>query len=368
MKFNSLKIRILSWFASLVTIILLIFSLFLYHSLNTSINLKIKHNLSNIAQTLQNKIKKEKNLSNTLKQTEFSPYDIAIYKNTKLIAKKGDVNFQRLSKQVEGREFLTIENGKFIDAVYTLNLPKSDEKIFVYRKNIDDKIEDIVTTMFFLEPTLLILLIFLGNTLMNKILFTIKSITKTAKNVSVDHFSSTIPLPKYDDETRELVIAFNDMVHRLKEETEKIERFNSDVSHELKTPLTVIKGEIEIASLKNRDVSYYQNILKTIDTEASQIQFIMENLLLLTRYTKDNIEQTYRFCYLDSLLLNIIGKFNTNLKAKDLHLQILKIENIQLKANEILINTIFSNLIDNAIKYTQNGKNIYISLFTKDKK
>ncbi len=366
MKFNSLKIRVLAWFTSLVAIILLVFSLFLYHSLNSSINLKIEHRLSSTALLIKENIKTKKSLSHILKNSKYRLYEIAIYKDNKLIAKRGNTDFKKLSTKAGSAEFLTIENGDFINAYYILNLPQNSIKIIIYQKNIDDKIENIVFIMFFSELVLLMLLVFLGSTLIDKILFTIKSITKTARNISVDDFSSTIPLPKYDDETKELVVAFNKMIHRLKDGTKKIERFNSDVSHELKTPLTVIKGEIEIATLKPRDISYYQAILGKIEVEANQIQDIIDNLLLLTRYTKENIKQTYKLCSLESILLNAIEIFDANLKEKDIKIDIQKIENIQLNANEILINTIFSNLIDNAIKYSPNGKSIYISLYKKD--
>ena len=350
-----------------MAIILLVFSLFLYYSLNSSINLKIKHRLSSIALLVKENIKAKNSLPNILKSQKYRLYDIAVYKDKKLIAKKGNIDFQKLIAKAGNTEFFTIENGDFINACYILKIPKHSIKIVIYQKDIDDKIENIVIIMFFLELVLLGLLVFLGSKLIDKVLFTIKSITKTAKNISIDNFSSTIPLPKYDDETRELAIAFNKMIHRLKDGAKKIERFNSDVSHELKTPLTVIKGEIEIATLKPRDVAYYQAILKKIEFQTEQIQDIIENLLLLTKYTKENIQQTYKLCSIDSMLLNTVETFDTSLKEKDLHLHIQKIENIELNANEILINTIFSNLIDNAIKYTPNDKNIYISLYKKDK-
>jgi len=199
LRFNSLKVRVLAWFASLVAIILFIFSLFLYHSLNSSINLKIEHRLSNTALLIKDNIKAGKILPDISKSQKYRLYDIAIYKDKKLIVKKGDTNFQKLSTKAGNTEFLTVENGDFINAYYILKLPKNSIKIIIYQKNIDDKIENIVFTMFFSELALLVLLVFLGSKLIDKILFTIKSITKTAKNISVDDFSSTIPLPKYDD-------------------------------------------------------------------------------------------------------------------------------------------------------------------------
>ena len=366
MRFNSFKVRILSWFALSVAVILFIFSLFLYHLLNRSINQKIKHNLSNKAKFVEKAFILNK--PKLLGSKELNSYDIAIFKDKKLVFKNSDADFLALLNKMGDNTFKTFENDDYINAAYILNIPQKNLQIIIYKKEIDDKIEDIVHIMLLSESLLLLLLIFLGNSLIDKTLFTLKSITKTAKNISINNFTSTIPLPKYDDETKELVIAFNEMVKRLKEGTKKIERFNSDVSHELKTPLTIIKGEIEIASLKQRDTLYYKTLLEKIEAQTTQIQAIIENLLLLTKYTKENIKQTFKMCSLDSILLNVIESFDAQIKDKNLQLHIKKLENITLNANETLINTIFSNLIDNAIKYTPNGKNIYISLFTKNNK
>ena len=139
-----------------------------------------------------------------------------------------------------------------------------------------------------------------------------------------------------------------------------LEQFNSDVSHELKTPLTVIKGEIELTLNKKRDSNYYENTLKTISSETEQIQLIVDNLLLLTKFTKENIKQTFREESLDSLLLMVLEKFNNQLKAKNIKVHIDEFESISLPVNTILVTTVFSNLIDNAIKYSLDNTNINI--------
>ena len=83
------------------------------------------------------------------------------------------------------------------------------------------------------------------------------------------------------------------MINRLKNEVEVLDQFNSDVSHELKTPLTVIKGEIEITLNKIREPEYYIKSLKTIEDEATIIQEIVDNLLMLTKYTKGKYKTNF---------------------------------------------------------------------------
>ncbi|SFV75818.1 sensor histidine kinase [hydrothermal vent metagenome] len=145
-----------------------------------------------------------------------------------------------------------------------------------------------------------------------------------------------------------------------------MEKFNSDVSHELKTPLTVIQGEIELILRQLHQPKEYEKALKTIQKQSKQIELIVKQLLLLTKYSKENIQKTFEECSLDSLLLNSVEKFESKLKEKNLHLQIDKIEPITIQANPILISAIFDNLIDNAIKYTPKEKNITISLYQNE--
>jgi len=145
------------------------------------------------------------------------------------------------------------------NAIYILKLSKPfDGAILVLERDIDDRIEDILSTMLVLEPILLILLIFMANNMLNKVLSPIKNINKTAKSISVNNFNTKIPLYDNENEIKELAQTFNNMIDRLKEGVQTIERFNSDVSHELKTPLTVINGQIELALKKDRDISYYK--------------------------------------------------------------------------------------------------------------
>jgi len=364
LKFNSLKLRVLVWFGGVVALILILFSIsfryFLNQSINNNIETKLYHEATeNLAHHLRNDRNSDEQ-KNKLIQT-------LILKDGSIVKQSAEFDIKNIKELLKSDKSFYIfenENDESINAL--LILTKDKYKVLIYQKDIDNRIENFEDTLFILNSILLIILIYTASRLIDKILLPIQKITKNAKDISINNFSKTISEQKEDDEIKELVDSFNNMINRLKDGVEKLDRFNSDVSHELKTPLTVIKGEIEITLRKLREPQEYQKSMQTIYREANQMQKIVEDLLLLTKYSKDNIEHSFRACSLDSNLLAVIDKFGSKLKEKEIVLHLERIEPISIKANESLISSIFSNLIDNAIKYTPNGKNIYISLF-KDK-
>jgi len=364
LKTNSLKTRVLIWFGSVVTIILLLFSISFRYFMNQSINNNIKAHLHNDAVEILTDFKQ-----NATPPPDYELYgeEMAILKNKKLLYNSTTLNLQNIYKLIENQtNFQVYENDDddTVSAIYVLK--EKNFTIIVYKKNIDNKIENFEDTLLFLDPILLLLLLFVASKLIDKILFPIKKITETAKDISVNNFSSTIELPKKDDEIKELVTSFNTMIIRLKEGVENLDRFNNDVSHELKTPLTVIQGEIEITLRKLREPQEYQKSMQVIYYEAKQMQSIVENLLLLTKYSQQNIQQSFEECQLDSMLLEVLDKFSKQIEEKQLNIELKKLESVLSRVNKTLFYSIFSNLIDNAIKYTPKGKNIYISLYTKD--
>lgn len=364
MKFKSLKTRILFWFGGITFLILLIFSIIFYSlfekNMYTSFQSKLYKEAIYVKDNLLN------NKDDIIQKGTYLSSNIAILDNTKSIKKTTDFNMDFILPYLNDESFSLLDNGETVLAIYSLKLD-NNLKIIVYQNDIDDNIEDIVDTMLVVEPLLFLALIFLGSKLIDKILIPINNISKSAKSISINNFSNTIPIHKYDDEISELINSFNTMIIRLQEGVSNLDRFNNDVSHELKTPLTVIKGEIEITLNKLRAPDYYINSLNTIDYELNQIENIIENLLLLTKYSKKNIKKTFEMTSIDSLLLDIIYSYDAKFKNKNIRLIIDKIESINKEINPLLFKTIFSNLIDNAIKYSEKDTEINISLYKNEK-
>ena len=358
------------WFGTITAIVLIVFSFTFYYFLKQSVQLKLQTTLYTQAEEIEADILSSGALGkNLLKKEAYRNLDIAVIKEGKVILEnhKFTLNYASYYPIRKDRFFL-IESEQYLKGIYVLILQKPfNGKVIVATHKIDNTIEDVEDTLLTVMPLLLLILLFLGSKLIDKILIPVEHITQTANAISVNNFSGTIPVPEKEDEIKALVEAFNRMIVRLKEGVENLNRFNSDVSHELRTPLTVIKGEIEVTLRKLRKPEAYIKSMHTIAYEAEQIEQIVENLLLLTRYSKESIVQTFEPCQLDTMLLAILSKYNSMIHAKQLNLHIAVLEPVLVHGNPLLLAAIFSNLVDNAVKYTTKGKKITISLYRKEK-
>ncbi|WP_024786701.1 MULTISPECIES: sensor histidine kinase [unclassified Lebetimonas] len=360
MKHKSIKIKILLYFGLVSFILFTIFTISFY------ILLKQK-NISNIKNELYTQASKIENSENY--QNRKFKYPFLIVKNNKVIYKFGKFEIKDkilLTRIKNKKNFFALHTNGHEDVFYAL---KDDNRyILIAKNNFDDNMESFISILIFLEVLLLILFIFLANNILNKILNPIKQINKTVRKININNLNSYINFSNNGKEIDELVDNFNNMIERLKNGIERIEKFNSDVSHELKTPLTVIDMSIELALKKERNIEYYKNTLKTLQTEIQKIETIINELLLITKYDKYSVKKTFSICDFNSILLDVIEKYASTAQRKNINIELLKFEKIEKETNCFLIKTIFKNIIDNAVKYTPSGKNIYISLYLKNKK
>ncbi len=346
-----------------VAIILFVFSLVLYYLLNDNISSKIETRLYKKALFVQQNIPK-----NNLKK--LYGVEVAILKNGQIFNQTKRFTLKNYEQYISQNRSFYIKDidDDTREAIYIYRFTDPfNGAIIVYKKDIENKKEDIQSVLLILNPILLILLIIIGNRLINKILIPIKNITKNAKEISVSNFSHTIKKTKKNDEIGELTDSFNEMILRLQEGTEAMERFNSDISHELRTPLTIIEGELELCLKKDRDIEYYKRGIKSALQETKKLEELVKNILLLSRYTKQNIKETFVPCQIEAILMNAIDSCERKIADKKIDLKIEKLEPMNVSANQFLITSIFANLLENAIKYTPNGKNITISLFRDEK-
>lgn len=193
-----------------------------------------------------------------------------------------------------------------------------------------------------------------------RILKPIDKITNTAKNISVNDLNKRIDVGVADDELGRLAVTFNEMIGRLDESFKKQNRFVSDASHELRTPIGVIQGYI---NLIDRWGKYDENVLdesiKAMKIEINNMTYLIEELLFLARgdsgtvklhkeefNLSDLIEETVK----DSKLID-----TSHIIASEAD------STISLSADRKMIKQMLRALVDNSMKFTPDNGEIKIS-------
>ncbi len=373
---ENLKTIVLWWLGTFIALILIIFNTIFYELLKSSFYTRVQNSLSIVSHQVKEEFIpiNSQRIVTIPQKLEFpiSPVMIAVLgaKKMKIIAKTVvflDIKMYPYLKSNEN--FFIVKSKKYGKIAIYISRIISPIKGYIVvatpMQKVDIKLEDIFIKMIILNPVLLLLLLLGANVILDRILNPIKEITKTANDICIGKLDKTLPVPTQNDEIQELVKAFNSMVIRLKSGIEMMERFNSDVSHELKTPLTVLKGELEIALRKDRDIEYYKNTIKTALNEVNYLIDMVEEMLIFTKLDSEaNKNENIK---VDEMVLNLLSKFSRKAKFKNINIEIKKLDMCELNTNPILLQTTFVNIIDNAIKYTPENKNIYISLINKDK-
>lgn len=154
------------------------------------------------------------------------------------------------------------------------------------------------------------------------------------------------------------------------EETHELQKqFVSDASHELKTPLSIMKGEIEVSLQKKRSSSDYEEILKSNKEEVNRLIYLVENLLFLNRVVQTQSIGEKSMIDLTDLLNTVIAKLQPKIEKKKISLQFSPPQdNTPFWGHEVLLSQLFFNILDNAVKYTSAKGKIWVAIAYKGQK
>lgn len=215
-------------------------------------------------------------------------------------------------------------------------------------------------------PLILVVLFLIARLIAGRSIKPVTSIIETSSTITRDNLSSRIQLPNNKDELYTLSETINNLLDRIENAIKREKQFTSDASHELRTPLAVIKGTMEVLIRKPREKQEYEEKINFCIREVDRLNNLVDQLLLLARFENQKQNIRNEQVYLNSLLLDTIARFSDKIKGKELHIKTNFNDDFYIKSDTYLVSIILSNILSNAIKYSNKNGQIDIEL-KKDK-
>jgi two-component system OmpR family sensor kinase len=182
-----------------------------------------------------------------------------------------------------------------------------------------------------------------------------------AERIGAINLHDRLAVRNPNDELGRLAQTFNDLLDRLDQSFERQRRFISDASHELRTPVSILRGEAEVAlSQASRSPEEYRESLAVLHQEAQRLARIVEDLFTLTRADAGEYRLAHTDFYLDELVADCVRATRALAQAKNIALVAVTPEEMPVHADEDLLRRMLLNLLDNAIKYTPAGGKISV--------
>lgn len=211
-------------------------------------------------------------------------------------------------------------------------------------------------------PLILILLFLIARFFAGRSIKPVRTIIDTSSQITKDNLQTRIPLPQNKDELYVLSQNINNLLNRIESAIDREKQFTSDASHELRTPLAVIKGTMEVLIRKPRNQQEYEEKILFCISEVDRLNHMVDQLLLLARFEnqKQNVKQ--ETIYLNALILDNLTRFSEKTENKKIKIVADFTEDFYVQSDNYLVSIIFSNLISNAIKYSNDNGKIELKL------
>ncbi len=410
---RSIRIRFIAWYALILTVTFLLFSTVLYVYLQKSLGSYLDFILESKAEGVAASI-------NTYWETEKMVAEHRIGISRKTLSKINNKNFLKIANRwVEERsndpDLVSViiqiykPNGEIIaysKSAPIVNLPGEaldeskkgheyygNEKIEVSEKTFQDfrfvtmpvkegksvaYIVQVASPLIFtyttlnrvklilfvtLPLTVIIASILAGMFLASITLKPLNNMIETVRQITGANLDTRVDIPENMHEIRELAETFNDMLERINRSFAVQKQFMQDVSHELKTPLTVIRGEMEVALKRERSINEYRDILESSLDEIKKINRILESLLALARFDSDAVSLHKESTDITELIKEILNDIEILALQKNIEITVIT------EASDNIVNIdrermrrVFYNIFDNAIKYSSEKGKIEIDI------
>ena len=216
----------------------------------------------------------------------------------------------------------------------------------------------------------IVFLIFVNSFWIKKLLQPIFDKIKKAKRIGTQSLNLRLNVKNEYDELGQLALTFNEMLDRIEKGFNSQQQFIRNASHEMRTPLTAISGEADLALQRSRTTDQYESTLENIRKKAENLNDLINQLLFMAKVDTNFQLSNNLYCDANEILMNVLEtikiKYPASLQDMMLELADTDPENFTIMGDPAILKAAYYNLIENAVKYGGEQK-INIRLYVLDK-
>jgi len=184
----------------------------------------------------------------------------------------------------------------------------------------------------------------------------------TMARLRPDQLRERLQLRQTGDELDQLSQTFNKLLDKIAEYLQQHRDSLANAAHELRTPLAAIRSSIEVCLNEERSSGDYKDLLANVIEECASLELLVNQLLLLAETEADRLKIVGNYVELDKLVERSVDMFRGVADFKDIDLVLGALPATYVEGNRHHLRQLLNNLVDNALKFTQEGGRVVVTL------
>lgn len=189
----------------------------------------------------------------------------------------------------------------------------------------------------------------------------LRRLSHKVKSIEADQLDFRLDIKSVPKELTGLVLAFNQMINGLEKSFKQLSHFSADIAHELRTPLTNIITQTQVGLSKPRDIEEYKNLLYSNLEEQERLAKMVNGMLWLAKSDHGLVKPVLENIDLRQEISDLFEFFEALAEEQNIELA-LEGNALFIHADRSMLRQAFSNLLSNALRHTQSGKTIKVSI------
>ena len=391
---DSVRVRLTLWYVGVLALVLIAFSVMVYTLLSRVLYQRVDDVLQSTIEvaikSLDNDLEEGQTVQGAAQSTATELFNgqqaMAIFDGSgKLLAKNvSDDDFytelptEALIPDNEVHLYAAAEPGDDDDelhrlAVQRVRIPPSNTQYVILVsqpiETVEEELESLREIIYYAMPIALLMAGLGGWFLARQSLAPVVAMSEQARLIGASSLDQKLPVANPRDELGQLAVTFNELLARLGSAFAQQRQFMADASHELRTPISVIRTAAGVILGKpHRNESEYRDAVTMMDEQSRRLTRIVEDMFALARADSGRYPLRKSKFYLDELLEDTAHAASVLASRKNISIDVTNSSETFFYGDEDLMRQMILNLLDNAIKYTPAGGVVRLSLTHKEEK